>query len=52
MFFHTTAREGGLSINGALLVAGLVGLLTGSFTAFLVAALALILGAVYRGDIR
>ncbi|MEK6239328.1 MAG: hypothetical protein N2C14_31810 [Planctomycetales bacterium] len=39
-------------INGALLVAGLLGLLTGSFTVFSVVGLVLLLGAVHRGDIR
>ncbi|MEK6237697.1 MAG: hypothetical protein N2C14_23560 [Planctomycetales bacterium] len=39
-------------VNGAMLVAGLLGLLTNSFTVFFVVALALVFGAVYRGDIR
>ena len=39
-------------INGALLVAGMIGLLTGSFSAFLVVVLVLIAGAAYCGDVR
>jgi hypothetical protein len=39
-------------LNGAIVVAGLVGGLTGSWPVFFIAATALCVGAIYAGDVR
>ena len=39
-------------VNGALIAAGVLGLVTGSWTVFIIAGAALIGAATYSGDIR
>lgn len=39
-------------MNGALIVAGLIGAISGSWTVFTIALAALVIGAVHAGDIR
>ena len=41
-----------VNVLGALAIAGLVGILTGSWTVFLVAGALLVAAGVYSGDIR
>jgi hypothetical protein len=45
-------RLNAAAINGVLLVAGLVALLTGSWIVFAVIAIALVATALHAGDIR
>jgi hypothetical protein len=39
-------------INGALIVAAVAGFVAKSWTVFVVAAVALVMGAIYCGDVR
>jgi ABC-type Co2+ transport system permease subunit len=39
-------------INGALVVAALIGIVFRSWTVFLIVAVVLVIGAIYGGDVR
>ena len=40
------------NVNGALIVAGVIGLITGSWPIFVLALIVLVVGSIYAGNIR
>ena len=46
------AEANAANVNGALIVAGLIGLITGSMAHFVLALIVLVVGSIYAGNIR